>query len=254
MIDVRHPTIGPAAPTSPTDTGATPKPTGHPGREQVKALAQDAVILSTAGLAGHVLTTVSLSGTTPEATSFLNPRTDAARAQIADELAAVGIRKVPRLRVDWTSFVKEGSATVHLNRFKFSPLLRNAMQGTMADRSFMHLVRHETGHVIGDAAIRRKLVPKFDAVFGSIKEEYKVSFWDQLTASVKYRKSADFVSKYAQTHPTEDFAETFGVYMRLGGKRTAIRSFVDELGGSRALLRKFNVVDDVVKMAAKLKV
>jgi hypothetical protein len=42
--------------------------------------------------------------------------------------------------------------------------------------------------------------------------------------------------------------------MRLGGKRTAIRSYVAELGGSRALLRKFNVVDDVVKLATKINV
>jgi hypothetical protein len=219
-----------------------------------KALAKDALILSTAAVAGHALKTVALAGTTAEATSFFNPRTDAARAQIAEELAEVGITKVPRFKVDWTSYVKEGSKTVHLNHFKFSPILRKGMQGTMADTSFMHLVRHETGHVVGDAAIRRKLVPKFSAVFGSAKAEYDVSFWTQLTAGFKYRKSADFVSKYAQTHPMEDFAETFGVYLRLGGKRSAIKAFVAESGGSAALLRKFNVVDDVVKLAGKIRV
>lgn len=241
-----------AAPAS--VTRAEPQATSGWVNATTKEIAKDALMLSGAAMAGHVLKTVSLAGTTPEATSFLNPRTDAARAQMVDELAAIGIKKAPRLKVNWTSFVKEGSATVHLNRFKFSPLMRNVMQGTMESRSFMHLVRHETGHVIGDAVIRRKLAPKFSAVFGSVKADYNVSFWSQLTAGIKYRKSADFVSKYAQTHPHEDFAETFGVYMRLGGKRAAIRSYVAELGGSRALMSKFNVVDDVVKLATKIRV
>jgi hypothetical protein len=253
MTEIRrnpNPHVGPM-PAS--DKAAAAKSTSGGAPATVQQIAKDAVILSSA-MAGHVLKAVSLAGTTPEATSFLNPRTDAARAQMVDELATLGIKTAPKLKVSWTSYVKEGSATIHLNRFKFSPLMRNAMQGTMESRSFMHLVRHETGHVIGDAAIRRKLVPKFSAVFGSVKADYDVTFWSQLTAGVRYRKSADFVSKYAQTHPMEDFAETFGVYMRLGGKRTAIRSYVAELGGSRALLRKFNVVDDVVKLATKIKV
>jgi hypothetical protein len=71
-------------------------------------------------------------------------------------------------------------------------------------------VRHETGHAVDEAFQLRKM-REYRKVFGSPHRAYPTDY-------VADSDSRDFVQHlnawYAQSHPVEDFAETFAVWLR----------------------------------------
>src|SRR5690606_8754821 len=73
----------------------------------------------------------------------------------------------------------------------------------------MQLLRHEAGHAI-DTAFRLRRRSDFRRVFGRASEPYPRTYLARPT-------SRDYVlhlgAWYAQSHPTEDFAETFAVWL-----------------------------------------
>jgi hypothetical protein len=98
----------------------------------------------------------------------------------------------------------------------------------------MKLLRHEAGHAL-DTAYRLRRRPRFREVFGPAGAPYGASY-------VPKPESRRFVlhlfNFYAQSHPVEDFAETFAVWLRPGSRwRSHYRGwpaerkllFVDEL-------------------------
>jgi hypothetical protein len=73
----------------------------------------------------------------------------------------------------------------------------------------MRILRHEAGHAIDNAfALRRKRQRR--EIFGSPSEEYP-EFYTPKPYSKSYVLHLD--SWYAQSHPDEDFAETFAVWL-----------------------------------------
>lgn len=75
---------------------------------------------------------------------------------------------------------------------------------------FMKLLRHEAGHCM-EHAYRLSKREDWKRIFGNPKIEYNPE------AQKTYRNHPDFVRNlpdgYAQTHPEEDFAETFAVWL-----------------------------------------
>jgi hypothetical protein len=78
----------------------------------------------------------------------------------------------------------------------------------------LKLLRHETGHAL-DTAYRLRRRKSFREAFGKASTPYFHTY-------VPLQGSRDFVHNlddwYAQSHPTEDFAETFAVWLRSRGR------------------------------------
>ena len=108
--------------------------------------------------------------------------------------------------------------------------------------SAVHDLRHEYGH----AAIwhvYEKVGPKeFAKLFGSLWFPYE----DHLFICYQYRRldKRNYLSKYAQVHPAEDFAECFAHYLKYKGD---IARYKDRPG----VYEKMKFVEKVVKCLQK---
>jgi len=78
--------------------------------------------------------------------------------------------------------------------------------------SCMRLLRHEAGHAI-EVAYKLPRRPRWRKVFGSASKPYPTHYRPK-PFSRDYVLHLDWW--YAQSHPTEDFAETFAVWLRPG--------------------------------------
>ncbi len=78
----------------------------------------------------------------------------------------------------------------------------------ITESSFMRYLRHETGHALDNAfKLRNRIGRKI--LFGSSKEEYPESYTYRIS-----RKHVDNLGlTYGSSHPDEDFAETFAVWL-----------------------------------------
>jgi len=136
-------------------------------------------------------------------------------AQIAAELDARGLRFRPRywLSDDW--FTPDGVPGVAIPFYLAHPRLAKLELAQMLEveggdpESCMRILRHEVGHAIDNAyKLRRR--PTRRLLFGNPAIEYPEYYTPK-----PYSKS--FVHHldhwYAQSHPDEDFAETFAVWL-----------------------------------------
>jgi len=157
-----------------------------------------------------------------------------------------GIRLKPYfyLGEDWGCV--SGTSNIEVGFYDADPLLkelnREVRGWTNDTRVVDYLLRHETGHAFCYA---HRLYKKgaFRNVFG-----VKGRFFDSYPATDRYKPhpwSRDFVNPnrdhYAQKHPDEDFAETFGVWLSLPSRwRKAFRT-------KKGVLAKMKFVSDVVR-------
>ena len=126
----------------------------------------------------------------------------------------------------------------------------------------LRILRHETGPAIENAYRLRRLRQRI-ALFGRSSQKYPASYQPR-----PYSKS--FVNHleawYAQSHPDEDFAETFAVWLTPGAeweKRYAgwpalrklryVDELMRELGDRRPLVRTHRRVDPVEKLTKTLR-
>lgn len=100
----------------------------------------------------------------------------------------------------------------------------------------MRILRHEAGHAIDNAyRLRRRRL--FREVFGNVSAPYPQSYSPR-PYSRSYVVNIDLW--YAQSHPVEDFAETFAVWLRpRSGWRQAYRGW--------PALRKLEFVDSLIR-------
>jgi hypothetical protein len=82
------------------------------------------------------------------------------------------------------------------------------------ERELMRILRHEAGHAL-DNAYQIHLKKSWREVFGSSKQPYPLAYKPKPN-SRKYVLHLD--SWYAQAHPTEDWAETFAVWLGPGSR------------------------------------
>src|SRR5580692_5839131 len=73
----------------------------------------------------------------------------------------------------------------------------------------MRILRHEAGHAI-DSAYRLRRRAHWRAVFGPASEPYRSGYRARPASRHHVQHLGDW---YAQSHPTEDFAETFAVWL-----------------------------------------
>jgi hypothetical protein len=99
----------------------------------------------------------------------------------------------------------------------------------------MRILRHETGHAI-DNAYRLRRRRRWREIFGKASQAYP-DYYSPKPYSKRYVLHLD--AWYAQSHPVEDFAETFAVWLR---PKSCWRSYYR---GWRAL-RKLEYVDELM--------
>ena len=100
------------------------------------------------------------------------------------------------------------------------------------------LVAHELGHSFLFHHWPWTRTTRFRRIFGEVDKAYRVG--DDLPVFFDRRRVAyapvEFVSSYASTHPLEDFAETFRIYVT---RRRRLRELFAELGRKRKAVRLF---------------
>ena len=135
--------------------------------------------------------------------------------QVFDELAARHLTVRPSIWLSEEWFNPNGVVGIAIPFYLVDPRLirleRKVMreaEGSVAE-DCLRILRHETGHAI-DEAFQLFKTRDYRRVFGSPRRRYPASY------TVKPDRH-DFVvnlnSWYAQSHPVEDFAETFAVWL-----------------------------------------
>lgn len=104
----------------------------------------------------------------------------------------------------------------------------------------MRILRHEAGHAL-DNAYRLRLRRQRRLLFGSPAEPYP-DFYTPKPYSRSYVQHLD--AWYAQSHPDEDFAETFAVWL------TPNSHWEQRYAGWPAALKKLEYMDRLVKTVA----
>ena len=187
--------------------------------------------------------------TTPVNRLGLSLRSSLIQPQIDKHLALLKRRGI-KLRLhfylgeDWGCV--SGTSNIEVGFYDADPLLkelnREVRGWTNETREVDYLLRHETGHAFCYAH-RLYKNREFRNVFG-----VKGKFFDTYPATDRYKPhpwSRDFVNPnrdhYAQKHPDEDFAETFGVWLSLPSNwQKAYRT-------RKGALTKLKFVADIVR-------
>jgi hypothetical protein len=167
--------------------------------------------------------------------------------QLYDELAAKELTFHPPVHIGDEWFVPVGIAAIFVPFFLVHDRLR-ALERTMmleveggTAESFMKLMRHEAAHAYAYAyqLSRRK---RWRKIFGPTSREETPDSYRPRPFSRSYVVNLD--DWYAQSHPDEDFAETFAVWLTPG------LDWRTRYAGWKAL-RKLEYVDEVMRSLAK---
>jgi hypothetical protein len=135
--------------------------------------------------------------------------------QLRGELAARGLRPPIHFYLSDEWFTPDGATAIAIPFYLAHPRLEKLEEAQMFEVEggehewAMRILRHEAGHAI-DNAFKLRLRRQRREVFGSPKEPYP-EFYTPKPYSKSFVLHLD--SWYAQSHPDEDFAETFAVWL-----------------------------------------
>lgn len=165
--------------------------------------------------------------------------------RLHDELARKGLRCKPHVWLSNEWFSPDGVPGIAIPFYLAHPRLMKLERRKMLDveggtkSSCMKILRHEAGHAI-DTAYRLRHKHRWRRVFGNASAPYPDKYQPK-PGSRKHVLHLDWW--YAQSHPLEDFAETFAVWLKPGSRWRA------EYDGW-PVLRKLEFVDDVLNEVA----
>lgn len=166
--------------------------------------------------------------------------------QLYDELSQRGLVFHPPCHVGDEWFVPVGIAAIFIPFFLVHERLRKLERRMMLEVEgetpewFMKLMRHEAAHAYFYAYQLRKRT-KWRRVFGQTSGEETPQFYRPRPHSRSYVMHLD--DWYAQSHPDEDFAETFAVWLTPG------LDWRGRYHGWKAL-RKLEYVDELMRSLA----
>lgn len=139
--------------------------------------------------------------------------------QLYDELSAKGLIFHPPCHIGDEWFVPVGVPAIFIPFFLVHDRLRTLERTMMLEVEggtpewFMKLMRHEAAHAYSYAyQVPRK--KKWQQIFGRTSREETPDFYQPRPFSRSYVINLD--DWYAQSHPDEDFAETFAVWLTPG--------------------------------------
>ena len=135
--------------------------------------------------------------------------------QLREELDARGLRFPLHFYLSDEWFTPDGRSSISVPFYLAHPRLEKLEESQMLEVEggehewCMRILRHEAGHAI-DNAYRLRLRRQRRAVFGPPSRPYP-DFYTPKPYSKSYVLHLD--AWYAQSHPDEDFAETFAVWL-----------------------------------------
>jgi hypothetical protein len=139
--------------------------------------------------------------------------------QLYAELSAKGLTFHPATHIGDEWFVPIGIPAIFVPFFLVHDRLRALERAMMLEVEgetpdwFMRLMRHEAAHAYSYAyQVQRK--KKWQQAFGQTSDEETPSFYRPRPFSRSYVMHLD--DWYAQSHPDEDFAETFAIWLTPG--------------------------------------
>lgn len=188
--------------------------------------------------------------------------------QLYYELAGCGLRLRPHCWFGEEWFSPDGVPGIAIPFYLAHPRLKKLQQKLMFEveggtvRNCLKLLRHEAGHAI-DSAWRLHNRRTWQRLFGDFRRAYP-DYYSPRTGSKHYVLHLDWW--YAQSHPAEDFAETFAVWLKpsnhwrrdyAGWPALKKLEYVDELMTSlqdrRPLVRRRERVDPVARLKKTLR-
>jgi hypothetical protein len=136
--------------------------------------------------------------------------------RLYEELESRSINFRPHIWLSEEWFSPDGVPGIALPFYLAHPRLERLERRIMKDaeggnsRSFMRILRHEAGHAL-DNAYRLRRRKRWREVFGPASLRYPARY----KARPGSRRYVHHLGEwYAQAHPTEDFAETFAVWLK----------------------------------------
>ena len=167
--------------------------------------------------------------------------------QLYDELSAKGLVFHPPCYVGDEWFVPIGIPAIFVPFFLVHNRLRGLERSMMLEVEgetpewFMKLMRHEAAHAYSYAyELQRK--KKWQHTFGQTSDEPTPNFYRPRPFSHSYVVHLD--DWYAQSHPDEDFAETFAVWL------TPELDWRKPYANWRVALQKLEYVDELMRSLA----
>lgn len=162
-----------------------------------------------------------------------------------DELAARDLRIHPRVWISDEWFSPVGTPGIAIPFYLTHPRLKRLERAQIIDveggtvSECMRILRHEAGHVLQHSfnLHRRK---RYQQLFGHSTKKYP-EYYRPNPASKRYVQHLRLW--YAQSHPDEDFAETFAVWLTPGS------AWRKRYAGMPAL-KKLEYVDELMKEIA----
>lgn len=136
--------------------------------------------------------------------------------RLYDELARRGIVLRPHCWLSQEWFAPDGVPGIAIPFYLAHPRLTKLEQRQMLEveggtrESCLRILRHEAGHAL-DTAYRLHRSRQWQQVFGKASTPYP-EYYQPKPYSKSFVLHLD--SWYAQSHPAEDFAETFAVWLR----------------------------------------
>jgi hypothetical protein len=140
---------------------------------------------------------------------------DDAVARLYEELAQKGIRFRPHVWLSEEWFSPDGTPGIAIPFYLAHPRLQRLERRFMHeveggnDKWLMRILRHETGHAI-DTAFTLRRRKTWRQTFGKASRPYPSRYFPRPASR---RFVLHLGHWYAQSHPTEDFAETFAVWL-----------------------------------------
>jgi Putative zinc-binding metallo-peptidase len=165
--------------------------------------------------------------------------------QVQEELHAHGLRFRPHFWLSDEWFCPDGVPGVAVPFYLAHPRLARLEHNQMLEVEggdpewSLRILRHEMGHAV-DNAYRLRHLRRRQELFGLSSQKYP-EYYTAKPYSRSYVLHLD--SWYAQSHPAEDFAETFAVWMTPGS------DWAKRYQGWKAL-QKLEYVDALVKSLA----
>jgi hypothetical protein len=165
--------------------------------------------------------------------------------QLYDELRGLGLRFRPHFWLSDEWYCPDGVPGVAIPFYLAHPRLARLELGHMLEVEggtpewCMRLLRHETGHAVENAyRLRRR--HRRQQLFGKSSERYRDYY---VPRPYSRRFVVHLEQWYAQSHPDEDFAETFAVWL-------APESNWRERYAGWPVLRKLEYVDSLMREIA----
>jgi len=188
--------------------------------------------------------------------------------QLYQELAARGLKFRPHCWFGEEWFSPDGIPGIGVPFFLAHRRLKQLEKRIMFEveggttRSCMKLLRHETGHAI-DSAWRLHKHKAWQQRFGNFHKSYP-DYYSPRPGSKHYVLHLDWW--YAQSHPAEDFAETFAVWLKPSNswrrdyrdwpalrKLESVDEMMSSLAGKTAPVRSRERVEPVAQLRKTLR-